>query len=176
MLIIYNYQTIDKGGFNSIVSMGPRLCPVCGGKMTVRDSRKRTVITAQGPRIYRLRRLRCPVCCRIHLEIPSCILPYRRYSQRLVEQSIHGNTSGCPAKNSTIYRWRKAEEQMRQRYFFAGHMLKKQHLWGVLLNCHITENWHSQRIFSSFSRRQGFSNLEKALFLCILYGIQRHFL
>lgn len=84
------------------------VCPDCGGTLTVRDSRKRSVKNSDGERqIFALRRLYCPRCKQIHTEIPDCIIPNKHYSRATIEAVRSKEIDYCSADNKTIYRWRK---------------------------------------------------------------------
>lgn len=83
------------------------VCPDCGGSVSVRDSRRRTVIDLNGqPHIFQLRRLQCAVCGHIHLEIPDCIQPQKHYGREAIRATVSGECDCCAADNSTIYRWK----------------------------------------------------------------------
>lgn len=74
----------------------------------MRDSRKRKVKDAAG-KIYNfsLRRLKCPKCGSIHLELPDCIEPNKHYSKLTIEKVVNEEVDYCSADNSTIARWKK---------------------------------------------------------------------
>lgn len=76
--------------------------------MTVRDSRKRLVKDSAG-KIYNfsLRRLKCPKCGSIHLELPDFIEPNKHYSKLTIERAVNEEIDYCSADNSTIARWKK---------------------------------------------------------------------
>lgn len=76
--------------------------------MTVRDSRKRLVKDSAG-KIYNfsLRRLKCPKCGSIHLELPDCIEPNKHYFKLTIENTLLNDIDFCVADDSTIRRWRK---------------------------------------------------------------------
>ena len=107
MIIITKYRIVSRDGFFCVKTNEPVLCPVCHSFLQVRDSKKRTLITEAGVRIYKLRRLKCLQCGKIHSEIPDCIRPYKRYSKDLIEQAVQGNAANCPAEDSTLYRWKR---------------------------------------------------------------------
>jgi len=84
------------------------ICPDCGEALTVRDSKKRTVIDSDGNKeIYSLRRLFCSKCSKLHLEIPDCIEPNKHYKRVIIEKVRSGNIEDCPADDRTISRWKK---------------------------------------------------------------------
>ena len=76
--------------------------------MKVRDSRKRKAKNAEGKiYVFSLRRLKCPNCNSIHLELPDCIEPNKHYFKLTIENTLSNNIDYCAADNSTIRRWRK---------------------------------------------------------------------
>ena len=76
--------------------------------MTVRDSRKRKVKDAAGKTyVFSLRRLKCPKCNSIHLELPDCIEPNKHYFKLTIENTLSNDIDFCVADDSTIRRWRK---------------------------------------------------------------------
>lgn len=84
------------------------LCPQCGALMSGYDRRKRKVIGEDGKtHIYRLRRLRCSGCGQLHIELPDRLLPHKHYEAAIINAVKHGDSSQCPADDSTINRWRK---------------------------------------------------------------------
>lgn len=84
------------------------LCPQCGALMSGYDQRKRKVIGEDGEiRIYYLRRLRCRECRQLHIELPDNLLPYKHYEAAVINAVKRGDSSQCPADDSTINRWQK---------------------------------------------------------------------
>lgn len=84
------------------------LCPACNGTLKVRDSKHRTVIDSEGKKIiFSLRRLYCPNCKKLHIELPDCIEPQKHYYKSVIDSVRSGNVDNCPADNKTIYRWKK---------------------------------------------------------------------
>lgn len=110
MIIIYHYQIVTKNGLYYAKSEGTIFCPICGGRLKVRDSRRRQIISADGKvRVFSLRRLRCMSCGKLHEELPDLFLPHKHYSREVIENYLSGALCFCPAENSTIYRWRKED-------------------------------------------------------------------
>lgn len=109
MLKIRRYRIeITADNIKLIHSQETPLCPVCGYLMSGYDKRRRSVIRDDGQKdIYLLRRLRCPLCKSLHLEIPDCIEPQKHYAADIIAATISGIVSYCPADNSTIRRWKK---------------------------------------------------------------------
>lgn len=74
--------------------------------MKVRDSRKRTIMNENGEKyIFSLRRFQCNVCKNIHLELPDCIIPNKRYSRNAIDIVVSGKCDYYIMDQSTIYRW-----------------------------------------------------------------------
>lgn len=83
------------------------LCPLCGAVMVGYDTRKRKSIDGSGERkTLLLRRLRCPQCGVLHLEIPEFLLPHKHYNREVINAVLSGECSSCPADDSTIRRWK----------------------------------------------------------------------
>ena len=82
------------------------VCSACGGSVEVRDSRKRTVRDSDGiQHTFKLRRLKCLVCGKLHLELPDFMKPNKHYSKNVIDSVLSGECDYCAADNSTIYRW-----------------------------------------------------------------------
>lgn len=110
MIITYEYQIeydSETNGYR-IRNKHAAICPHCGQILSGYDTRKRTVIGDDGePVLFLLRRLKCPSCHRLHLEIPDLIAPRKHYSAEVIQQALHDRQSSCPADDSTIRRWKK---------------------------------------------------------------------
>lgn len=112
MIILTKYQIITRDNIYYVMSKEPRICPDCQGPLKVRDSKRRQIILATGEvRVFRLRRLKCPACGRLHLELPDLFMPYKHYSRNAIQQALSGSLAFCSAENSTIYRWNKERKQ-----------------------------------------------------------------
>ena len=84
------------------------LCPICNGSLSGYDSRLRHVIQADGSReSYRLKRLRCQGCGKLHVELPDCMQPYKHHSASIIEAELDETGIHCPADESTIRLWRR---------------------------------------------------------------------
>lgn len=108
------------------------LCPECGSSLRSRDSVIRYVTQEDGQRIrIRIRRLRCPVCNRLHRELPDMVQPFKHYASDVIQKTIDGNLTDCPAENSTIYRWirefRNASHQVNGALLALWMILKRTH-------------------------------------------------
>lgn len=85
-------------------------CPDCGQLLSGYDTRARHVIDSAGQICwYRLRRLKCPGCKKLHLELPDFMAPKKHYEARLIEDVIAGRLDSCPADDSTIRRWKNGK-------------------------------------------------------------------
>ena len=84
------------------------LCPVCGTLLSGYDRRARHVIGASS-KVYwfSLRRLRCPCCKRLHLEIPDFMRPKKHYEASVIDDVMAGRLDTCPADAATMRRWRR---------------------------------------------------------------------
>lgn len=110
MIVTYEYQIEydSKMSGYRIRSKRAALCPRCGQILSGYDTRRRTVIGSDGkPTLFLLRRLKCPSCHRLHLEIPDIIAPHKHYSAEVMRQALHDYCSSCPADDSTIRRWKR---------------------------------------------------------------------
>lgn len=90
-------------------------CPICGGRLIVRDSRKRKIIQSDGRcETYQIRRLRCKACRKIHSELPDFMHPHKNYASAVVQEELDGSGSSCPADDSTIARWQLDFKKRKQ--------------------------------------------------------------
>ena len=82
-------------------------CPVCAGTLGVIGSRARTRRTATGERqVLVIRRLRCHDCHRIHHELPTCLLPHKRYDSDSWEAvATAGPAAAVAVDEGTLRRW-----------------------------------------------------------------------
>lgn len=70
MVVSKNYKIKEQNGMYYIVPSSVPGCPQCGGEMKIRDSKRRKVIFADGTvDTFVLRRYKCTVCGRVHLEL-----------------------------------------------------------------------------------------------------------
>lgn len=108
MIIIDHYIRYILCGCIRIQSTEVCTCPACHGSLRVRDSKLRRVINQAGDtEIYRLRRFKCQNCGKLHLELPSCIVPYKHYSADVIGAELYHVREDCPAEDSTILQWRQ---------------------------------------------------------------------
>lgn len=96
----------DHPGCFRILNKDIPICPKCGSVLSGYDTRKRIVINEYGEKTqYYLNRLRCPVCNKVHTEIPDFILPYKNYEKEVIDSVLMGWKHECFADDSTIRRW-----------------------------------------------------------------------
>ena len=108
MIIASDYDIRpDPDGLLRIYNRRAPLCPDCGVLCSGYDSRIRKLIRSDGSEeIYKLRRLRCPICRKLHIEIPDIIEPRKHYERAAIEEARAGSGSAA-AEDSTLRRWRK---------------------------------------------------------------------
>ena len=108
MIVISRYILKQEGNAYRVLNRDVPLCPLCGAVMAGYDTRKRKSIDDSGERkTLLLRRLRCPQCGVLHLEIPEFLLPHKHYDREVISTVLSGDSSSCPADDSTIRRWKK---------------------------------------------------------------------
>ena len=109
MIITKDYEICQDTQTNTyrIISYEAPLCPSCGVLMSGYDTRRRHCIDHAGVKQwYRLRRLQCPTCRRVHLELPDFMQPSKHYEAQLIRDTVTGVEQACPAEDSTIRRWK----------------------------------------------------------------------
>ena len=85
-------------------------CPLCGGTLVYRNSKKRRVKNFLGiVTFFLLRRFLCQLCGKLHTELPDIIQPYKHYDSETIQSVIDGtkNAALCEADEATIRRWKK---------------------------------------------------------------------
>ena len=103
----YTILPYEDGMCFIIKSHSAPLCPLCGVLMSGYDTRPRHCVGSDGvSRWFRLRRLRCPTCQKLHLELPDFMVPNKHYEAQVIADTISGSDNICPAENSTIRRWK----------------------------------------------------------------------
>ena len=87
-------------------------CPYCGANVKKRDTRKRIYKDDENG-VIRIFRVVCMKCKKLHSVLPYCVLPYKHYSRKVIDEARSFKTisdayGNCfRGENSTIYRWRK---------------------------------------------------------------------
>jgi ribosomal protein S27AE len=110
MIIAHRYsaEREEDSGIVRIRGLDAPLCPKCGVLMSGYDTRLRRAVSGNGAtHSYRLRRLRCPSCGSIHLELPDFLRAGKHYEAAVIDEVLSGNSDSCPAENSTIWRWKR---------------------------------------------------------------------
>ncbi len=110
MIIATDYQIEIVAGSDwfRIKNRKPPLCPDCGSLCSGYDTRPRQLIDGLGvTHTFKLRRLRCPSCGTLHLELPDLMQPRKHYDAATIARAQAGDVDSCPAEDSTIRRWRK---------------------------------------------------------------------
>lgn len=109
MIIVKEYSIREiPSGLKVVQGAKQGSCPDCGEPLNGYDRRQRSLIEDDGNiKIYLLRRLYCPRCERLHLEIPDIMQPQKHYASKVILQVMEGNKESCPADDSTIRRWKK---------------------------------------------------------------------
>ena len=107
MIVSNKYTKIERNGMYYIIPSSAPECPHCGGAMTVRDSKRRKLILSDGTvQMFVLRRYKCKICGRIHLNLPDIMLPHKHYAREAIIETVRGERN-CSAEQSTIYRWNR---------------------------------------------------------------------
>lgn len=91
-----------------IRNLAPPFCPDCAALLSGYDTRARHVIDSSGAvKWFKLRRLRCPGCGKLHIELPDFMQPKKHYEAKLINDTLAKRSNYCPADDSTIRRWRR---------------------------------------------------------------------
>ena len=110
MIIIKKYFVTydDSANVFKVDSKDSTRCPDCGYIMSGYDHRKRKMLNSSGEEMtFLIRRLYCPICKRIHAELPECMVPNKHYAADVIISAVNNNLLDCPADDSTIRRWRR---------------------------------------------------------------------
>ena len=110
MIIITRYVVEQEPGAEAfrVRNLDAPLCPFCGSLCSGYDTRPRRVIGDDGGAlVYRLRRVLCPACDKLHLEIPDFMRPRKHYAASVITDVLDGGGSDCPAEATTMWRWRR---------------------------------------------------------------------
>lgn len=96
-----------KKNYYVIKSQKENYCPKCGTRTKVRDSKRRKVIDESGTEYtFSLLRFRCDNCRKLHTEIPDCIIPYKQYGQKVINDVLSGRCDYYVVDDSTVWRWK----------------------------------------------------------------------
>lgn len=103
----YTIEYDEARGAYRIHNLKAPFCPDCGLLLSGYDTRRRHVIDGTGAaRWFLLRRLHCPSCDKLHLELPDFMQAKKHYEAALIEDVLTGRSESCPADDSTIRRWK----------------------------------------------------------------------
>lgn len=108
MISLTRFKTKRKGDLVIIISQELITCPCCGGDMFVRGTCCRQAINSSGLKDhYQLRVLQCRDCRKTHRELPTPLVPYKRYDGEAISY-IENNPTEAPCNfrtTSLILRW-----------------------------------------------------------------------
>lgn len=66
-------------------------CPSCGGELSYYDQVLRRIKTGNGEiQKFKMRRLKCKNCTKVHREITDEILPFKHYNREVIKGVING--------------------------------------------------------------------------------------
>lgn len=76
--------------------------------MTLRDSKRRYIKNISGTKIpFNLKRYCCPVCHKLHTELPDLVEPNKHYQQMVIDAIRGGYVEAVGIDDSTMRYWRK---------------------------------------------------------------------
>ena len=108
MIISRKYDILYYKNYYYIINHDPAICPFCKEALKVYDSHPRKMIIENGQALtFRLRRLICPSCGTLHLELPDIMEKNKHYAKHVIIKALSSIYSDCPADNATIIRWKK---------------------------------------------------------------------
>ncbi|MFZ3373134.1 MAG: DUF6431 domain-containing protein [Desulfitobacteriaceae bacterium] len=85
-----------------IKSVEKLTCPVCGGELICISSCNRKGMRDNDQiNVYRLRKLRCKQCQKIHLELPYFLIPRKRYEADIYQLILEGKDDGISCDDYT---------------------------------------------------------------------------
>ncbi len=77
--------------------------PCAGRALKVRDSVKQYIRTETGQKVwYRIRRLKCRECVKLHRELKAFMLPYKHDEAECIEGTLECRLPDCCAESSTL--------------------------------------------------------------------------
>lgn len=108
-------------------SLEPFFCPGCqSDQYWVIGSRNRKVVDAVDTsrnRTFRIRRLKCSGCGRIHHELPGSVIPYKRHTAESIEAVL--DQAEIPVEESTLRRWKAWFEGITCHLLGALHTMER---------------------------------------------------
>lgn len=109
-MIIATLYTVDYDEARDVYkirNMESPFCPDCGMLLSGYDTRRRHVVESSGAVLwFKLRRLKCSSCNKLHLELPDFMVPKKHYEAKVIKDVLCGHPDSCPADDSTIRRWK----------------------------------------------------------------------
>lgn len=127
MIVIHRYlvERVEGTEMFCVRNLDAPLCPVCGSLCSGYDTRSRSVTSGDGSiAVYRLRRVHCPACDALHLEMPDFMRPRKRYAAAVIDAVLKGRGECCPAEASTMWRWRRENHPPAMQCLEAGGVVK----------------------------------------------------
>ena len=125
MVSLTHFKTRRKGDLIVIISQEIIPCPYCDGELFVRGTCHRQAINSAGRTDhYILRVLQCRSCRKTHRELPSPLVPYKRYDGEAI-MYIENEPSDAPCDICTvplILGW------LKWFISYAGHICESQSL------------------------------------------------
>jgi len=104
----YTVERVEGAEVFTIRNHDAPLCPLCGSLCSGYDTRSRHSIDGAGfVRWFALRRLRCPDCKKLHIELPDFMRPRKHYAAAVIDDVLDGSGDDCPADNTTMWRWKR---------------------------------------------------------------------
>ena len=102
MVSLTRFQEKHKNNLIIIIAQEFLSCPCCEGELFVRGTCRRQAINAEGiKRHYQLRVLQCRDCGKTHRELPTPLVPYKRYDGEAITY-IENHPADAPCNTRTI--------------------------------------------------------------------------
>ena len=80
-----------RTGRFSFTSRETPVCPHCGVELVYRDTCERHYRLDGGKKVwFRIRRLKCPRCRKLHRELPDVLAPYKHYHLDIIMGMLEG--------------------------------------------------------------------------------------
>lgn len=104
MIITKDYKILKREELYYVISNEKHSCPFCRGQLFLIGSRKRNLILSDSTKISLvIKRYRCKDCQKIHHQLPFCIVPYKRYELKVIEEIIKGHIEKGNIKKQEVY-------------------------------------------------------------------------
>ncbi len=101
----------------------------------VRDTVDRHYRDEEGDKIwFRIRRLRCKECGKLHRELPDVVLPFKHYRCEIIEETLDEKEEAPGPDARTILRWREWYAWMSTilEYVLTAIRVEQEGLFGLL--------------------------------------------